>query len=315
MKCKFTRLFILPVLGGAVLLEGSAREVAALENSVRVESKSVIAGTQDVHVAVFVDNRSRIDALDLPLELRSLDSGAFISQGTSFMVNPAGRMYDVPFTWGGCPFPPLFERPFPGPESLNTCSGPVSSSFDYPAGLDLTSTSPDGHYLNISGGCGPLEAQSDPSDPDSASLLLAFDVGMVPGRMLIDTCCIIGRHILFVTAPYTDHLPRFQTGVLTILPDCICACQADPSCDGVTSMADIVLVIDRAFRGAAAVIDPACVDSSNTDGLTDVDCSGSTDIVDVTHMIDVALRGSSAEAHFCLPCAEGAPKRTVCTQP
>jgi hypothetical protein len=84
---------------------------------------------------------------------------------------------------------------------------------------------------------------------------------------------------------------------------CDCVCHADPECDGVQNIIDVVLTGNRAFRGASATNDVSCIPHGGTvDGRTDVDCSGSTDILDLVKMIDVAFRGASPATRFCDPC-------------
>lgn len=302
MKRRIARHFIVPVLGGALLCALTGDRAAALENSVVVQSASVPGGIQDLPLAVYVNNSDPLAGLTIPLEIRSLDSGAFITGGTRFKVNLAGRMSNSPFTQEGCPFDPVFERPFPHPASVNVCSGPTSSSYDSPSGIDPSSMSPDAHLMEIGAGCGPLAPGADPASEDSASFLLIFDVGTTAGRFVIDTACVIGRHLDFTLWNSTIVLPSFSHGEITVLPPCGCPCQADPECDSSTNIMDVVLVIDRAFRSGDAMVDSTCTGTSPTDGLTDVDCSGSTDIVDVVKVVDVGLRGGNPRASFCGPC-------------
>lgn len=287
----------------AVLLALWAPHADGLENSVRVQSKSVHVGSENVRVAVSVDNAVAISALSIPLELRSVDAGAIIIGGTTFTVNAQGRMANCPFTQEGCPFDPIFERPFPKPDSTNYCSGPVSSSYDFPAGIDVLPQSPDAHLMQISGGCGVLPAAADPASAESASLILSFNAGPTAGRFVIDTCCTIGRHLYFVYGSGDILVPAFTGGVITLFP-CGCACQADPQCDGVFDMADITLVIDRAFRAGEPIPDSSCSEGIILDGPTDVDCSGTTDIIDVSKMLDVVLRGCDPLELLCRPCVD-----------
>lgn len=86
---------------------------------------------------------------------------------------------------------------------------------------------------------------------------------------------------------------------------CVCACHADPACDGVFSnVQDVVGTITVAFRGQAVVNDSDCPPHGTTvQGRTDVDCSGSTNVVDVVKVVSVAFRGASAAVEYCDPCA------------
>jgi hypothetical protein len=85
--------------------------------------------------------------------------------------------------------------------------------------------------------------------------------------------------------------------------ECRCICHGDPVCDGVINVQDVVKLIDRAFRGAAATNDALCVTHGTAvDGRTDVNCSNSTDILDVVKMVNVAFRGADKAIEFCILC-------------
>lgn len=83
-------------------------------------------------------------------------------------------------------------------------------------------------------------------------------------------------------------------GTMTI---CVCPCHADPICDAVTNILDVVAIVDVAFRGNSDVFDTGCSVSRS-----DVDCNGHTDIFDVIHIINVAFRGGDPAVEFCTPC-------------
>lgn len=83
-------------------------------------------------------------------------------------------------------------------------------------------------------------------------------------------------------------------------PVCACACHPDPNCDGVISdVADVVRVVDVAFRGAQEEIDPAPLCGKI---LTDVNCSSATDVADVIKVVNVAFRGAYASQEYCDAC-------------
>ncbi|MBI3873343.1 MAG: hypothetical protein HY304_09750 [candidate division Zixibacteria bacterium] len=137
---------------------------------------------------------------------------------------------------------------------------------------------------------------------DSASCQLIFDVTMMPGEFEIDTCCVTQNHLWFGDGVY-NITPRFVKGTITVVA-CDCSCHADPQCDGVTDIADVIRAIDRAFREADGTYDSFCRGYGiSVDGRTDVDCSGATDILDVVKLIDVSLRGGNPALLFCGPCA------------
>lgn len=83
-------------------------------------------------------------------------------------------------------------------------------------------------------------------------------------------------------------------------PSCACDCHADPACDNVTNVFDVVSTIGVAFRGDPTIADPNPLCSRQT---TDVDCNGVTNIFDVTRVINVAFRGGDPAEEFCDACA------------
>lgn len=84
---------------------------------------------------------------------------------------------------------------------------------------------------------------------------------------------------------------------------CNCVCHADPECNGEANIIDVILVGNRAFRGALQTTNAGCTPHGVVvDGNTDVNCSGATDILDVVSMVDVAFRGADPATRFCDPC-------------
>ena len=83
------------------------------------------------------------------------------------------------------------------------------------------------------------------------------------------------------------------------VPDCACDCFADPVCNTVVDVFDVVKSVDVAFRAGAAVIDPnpACPRED-----TDVTCDAVTNVFDVVKFVDVAFRSANPATVFCNPC-------------
>lgn len=81
---------------------------------------------------------------------------------------------------------------------------------------------------------------------------------------------------------------------------CVCDCHADPICNDVINVFDVVATIGVAFRG-----DPPIADTNPLCPLqtTDVDCNGVTSVFDVIRVINVAFRGGDPSVEFCDPCA------------
>lgn len=106
-------------------------------------------------------------------------------------------------------------------------------------------------------------------------------------------------------APMSTQLASMPTQIgigfdyrLKQMSFCNCGCLADPTCDGVTDILDVVGTVTVAFRGGATTKMLDC------QGLerTDTNCSGSTDVIDVVKTINVAFRGADRATEFCTPC-------------
>ncbi|HUU46344.1 MAG TPA: hypothetical protein VM118_11495 [Acidobacteriota bacterium] len=82
-------------------------------------------------------------------------------------------------------------------------------------------------------------------------------------------------------------------------PDCYCSCLADPECDGLANVLDVVKAVDVAFRGASAEADPLAQCPYER---TDADCSGDTDVLDVVRIVNVAFRSGDPATEYFEPC-------------
>ncbi|HUU44481.1 MAG TPA: C1 family peptidase [Acidobacteriota bacterium] len=78
---------------------------------------------------------------------------------------------------------------------------------------------------------------------------------------------------------------------------CSCPCHADPQCDGVLNLLDVVTAVNVAFRGAVPTTDPDCPYEQS-----DVTCDGVTSIIDVALFVYVAFQGGDPAVAFCDPC-------------
>ncbi|HEX9751744.1 MAG TPA: hypothetical protein VGB22_10745 [candidate division Zixibacteria bacterium] len=77
---------------------------------------------------------------------------------------------------------------------------------------------------------------------------------------------------------------------------CGCACHADPVCDGVTNVFDVVSAVDVAFRNGMATSDGDCPADRQ-----EVNCDGVVNVFDVVILVDVAFRNGST-TQYCDPC-------------
>ena len=80
---------------------------------------------------------------------------------------------------------------------------------------------------------------------------------------------------------------------------CACDCHADPQCDSVTNVLDVVQGVNVAFRGQPDIVDPnANCPYTTTDATTD----GVTNVLDVVRLVNVAFRGGDPAIEFGDPC-------------
>ncbi|HUU46340.1 MAG TPA: LamG-like jellyroll fold domain-containing protein, partial [Acidobacteriota bacterium] len=80
---------------------------------------------------------------------------------------------------------------------------------------------------------------------------------------------------------------------------CDCDCHADPQCDSVTNVLDVVQAVNIAFRGTMPTPDP----NPTCPYLpADVDCSGFINVIDVVKFVNVAFRSGDPAVNFCDPC-------------
>jgi hypothetical protein len=89
------------------------------------------------------------------------------------------------------------------------------------------------------------------------------------------------------------------TGHCPLYSECYCECSADPECDGVVNVLDVVMAVDVAFRSGSPKLDsyPNCPSD-----LTDVTCDSVTNVLDVVHFVNVAFRSAVPASEFCPPC-------------
>jgi hypothetical protein len=107
-----------------------------------------------------------------------------------------------------------------------------------------------------------------------------------------------------ITIGAVSFVPPFYGATLTVNEQlCICNCHADPICDGVTDVVDVITMVNEAFRGASSVTDAGCSHVSRGD----VDCDCAVSITDVVRVIDVAFRGADPATKFCDGCAQPCP--------
>ncbi len=282
-----------------------AASSARAENSVVVESKTVLARAQDVHVGVFVSNDVYVTGIGLPLEFRSITPGSYVAGTFVPEFVAAGRAYPILCDTAGWINGPVC-LPWRMPVlDTSSCSGPTSHTYrTVSTQIDFISPDAVAFFAVSTGdpGAGSVRDISIPpgADPlvsDLACIRLRFGVTSTPGLFEIDTCCVRpANHIVFIDTLTEPVVPAFTKGVITIIP-CSCPCSADPVCDGLSNALDVSTLIDVAFRGTPDISDSTCNVSR-----TDVNADGRTDVVDVVRMIFVVFLGQPPEKYFVNPC-------------
>ncbi|HUU45483.1 MAG TPA: hypothetical protein VM118_07080, partial [Acidobacteriota bacterium] len=158
-------------------------------------------------------------------------------------------------------------------------------------------------YAAISTSDTYMAAGSDGAPPGGTpSARLYFNVTGTAGTFEIDTTCITpGNHLILVDNVTWDLLPvSFTKGVVTIVDSCMCDCHADPICDSVHNILDLVAIVGVAFQGADPIPDPNPFCPYETTG---VNCDDVTNVLDVGLMNLVVNYGANPDSTFCDPCA------------
>jgi hypothetical protein len=120
----------------------------------------------------------------------------------------------------------------------------------------------------------------------------------------LPTACARSRSAeFFVSPPFVDSnitlvVPSFTKGIITI--GCNCQRHANPVCDGMTDIRDLVATLNPVLR--AAPINYFCPETAGVDGRTDVDCNGLSDVADVVRMVGVVFDGADPAMTFRHPC-------------
>lgn len=266
--------------------------------SVIIESKTVPANANDVQIGVYFQNGASIGGMVMPLEFRSITPGSFISGEIEFLKQ--GRMLQH---WGTSGVWPI-EYYYPGASFSNTCSGPLSGTYDSNEVLQpsVSYVSPAG-FLWGTLACG--EYCLPPGDDGlpgtgTPSLIISIGVTGIPGTFEIDTCCVApGNHLSMIDCDGDSvFTPSFTKGVVSIAP-CDCPALNDPNHNGIPfEVGDWVRMTYLAFGGEPGAITPTC---PCLDG--DVDCNGVIDVVDLIRMVHV-ISGQDDGSGTCTPTAD-----------
>jgi len=255
-------------------------------NQVVVESKTLAAGATGQEVGIFITNDIPVQAMVLPLEIRSVTGGAYIVSVFELNSIAGNRVYNSPLGPAGSNWPDaeIISNRYASP-SVENCSGPVSETFAE-AAANVDFVSPDGAlYATVSKGNSQigeddaLAPGSDPAGTNSASFRLFFDVTANQGTFEVDTCCVTpANHLEFIQNDLntTGHAPAFTKGIITVAPDAD-ADEVPDFADNCPTVAN-PLQEDGDGDGIGDVCDNCPAISNPTQ--TDVDNDGDGDVCD-----------------------------------
>ena len=274
---------------GLVVLT-SVTAVAA--SSVLIECKTVPLSTTGQTVGLYIVNDATLCAVTFPLVIRSTTPGAFIADTLVFeplnrLASRLGDMVEIAY--------------LPTEDSLNwwLCHG-----FGFQAQSAPDFVSPDAIlYGGFSTSDTVMMPGNDGTPPGGTpSAQFYFNVTGTAGTFEIDTTCISpANHLILVEDVTWDPVPvSFTKGIVTIVDSCACDCHADPICDSVHNILDLVAIVGVAFQGADPIPDPNPFCPYET---TDVNCDDVTDVLDVGLMNLVVNYGANPDSTFCDPCA------------
>ena len=263
-------------------------------NIIIVESKQVVPGQTGVQVGIYVQNVGHsVQSITLPLEIREVTPGAFITGSYSLTVQ--GRVAASGLTdWTEL-------RYYDNPDGVNSCCGPVGNSYTGGSATPGTPSAPTDAvaFVGLSYTTSAMPSGSDGvPGTGTPSFVLTFDVTSTPGIFEIDTNCVTpANHLLTVEDyPLATYLPAFVKGIVTIGTPCFCPHQADYDDNFVLDALDFNDMIDVLFFGATDPQDPACPTTR-----TDFNYDSFPDALDLNDMIDHLFFGGPPPCDPCNP--------------
>jgi hypothetical protein len=256
------------------------------DNAVIVTSKTAVEGETDVSIPILLQNpTSNLRALTVPLVIREVDPGSFVTSVTMAMGD---RLAPLAPGWkilnqheladGGC-----------GPNGFETVSHTGETAHS-------VSLSPYG--VMFTWGMSAMMPQPLVAGNDATgSLLLTVDLTSTVGDFEIDTaCCDPGNHLLFVYEDWTAVRPSFTKGTITIESACDCPHQCDYDDDPYLTNIDLAALIDVLFMGDPTTTDPNCPVPRG-----DFNFDGYPDNIDLNGLIDHLFRGGDPPCDPCNP--------------
>lgn len=255
---------------------------------IEVESKSATAGSSLVPIHIKLTNDAPVRSITLPLELRSVTPGAFI---TRLRVTYAERLATY---LTGTNVASQYASADGNCKTWLTNGYRTLTSAIPPGAEVAVGASPEGILLVRGRTTGPpLPAGADAV----GSIVLSVNV-TGNGSFEVDTTCVNpGNHPLFTLddAPaFTGVLPAFTKGTITV--SCSCPSQGDMILFGEINIFDVIYVINVVFSGRPDMQDPQC-----STGRSDVNADGISDVFDVIYLIATSFENGPAPADPCGP--------------
>ena len=269
---------------------------ARAQNSVTIQSRDVPPGDTGVTIGVYLTNEVALTGVLLPLELRTVGGAAFWKLRA--MVVPGGRLsaWDSASSFGVTGY---YATKWSGGFDFGSyCRSDTNGQAWCIPDSAVDFVSPDA-VLFVRVGIDSLNPGSD-GNPDSGtpSIEIVFDVAEGNGEFVIDSQCISpGNHLVFVDGDGQEVIPSFTAGLVTVC--CACDCHADPYCDTVHNVLDVVKISQVVNQSYPEPDDPNPCCPYHT---TDVDCDDDTDQTDLDKMAAVVFYAADPDTTFCHPC-------------
>jgi hypothetical protein len=147
-----------------------------------------------------------------------------------------------------------------------------------------------------------VDSALTPGTDLTPSLIMTVDIGTTPGTFEIDTTCVaVANHLVYVAdvPPGVQRwpiIPAFTKGVITVVP-CDCSHHGDLNGDSAYDVLDMTFLIDWVFSGTQQPpTDQTCPHIDRGD----VNCDGVDDVFDVVYLNDFLFSNGPAP---CNPCA------------